>query len=244
VGRGRTPVITVLVPPGLRQVGERIELDEDEAHHLRVRRGEQGAQVQFRDGQGGGGTGLLTVEGRAHLLTVEMVQRVPSPAPLVLAVGAGDRERFAWLVEKASELGVSEVVPLETARTVNVATRVRDTHLEKLARRAREAVKQSGAHWAPRVLPVVAFERFVADARPGVLWVLDAAGGAPATLRPDEAMTALIGPEGGFTERELAQAIGAGYTPVRVGAHTLRFETAAIAAAVLAQVGRERRTDG
>lgn len=238
VGRGRTPVITVLVAPGARQVGERLELGDDEAHHLKVRRGEDGARVRFRDGLGGGGTGLLTMDGRAPLLTVEQVEQAAPPAPLVLAVGAGDRERFAWLVEKAAELGVTEIVPLETERTVNVATRVRDVHLEKLARRAREAVKQSGAYWAPRVLPPVRFERFVDAATPGLRWVLDAAGSAPGELEAPDAVTALIGPEGGFTEGERARAIAAGYMPVRIGPSTLRFETAAIAAAVVVQIGR------
>ena len=72
-------------------------------------------------------------------------------AELTLAVGAGDRDRFAWLVEKAVELGVTAVVPLETERTAGVATRVATTqHLAKLRRQALEAIKQCGAAWAAR----------------------------------------------------------------------------------------------
>ena len=67
-----------------------------------------------------------------------------------LAVGAGDRDRFGWLVEKAAELGVTTLVPIETARTTGVATRLRGKHLEKLRRQALEAIKQSGAPWATR----------------------------------------------------------------------------------------------
>ncbi|HEX5819785.1 MAG TPA: RsmE family RNA methyltransferase [Gemmatimonadales bacterium] len=237
-------MITVLVEPGARDVGERLELDADEAHHLKVRRGEHGVRVRFRDGAGTGGTGLLEVDGRRHLLTVELVETAPPPPSLVLAVGAGDRERFAWLVEKAAELGVTDVVPLETARTVNVATRVRDGHVEKLARRAREAVKQSGALWAPRVLPPILFEAFVDAPRPGERWLLDAAGRASAGLDAATMVTALVGPEGGFTEEEAAQAKEAGYRPVRIGPHTLRFETAAVAAAALIQTARERGANG
>jgi 16S rRNA (uracil1498-N3)-methyltransferase len=237
-------MITVLVASGAREVGERLELDEDEAHHLKVRRGEHGMRVRFRDGVGVGGTGTVDADGRRHRLTVELVESAGPPPSLVLAVGAGDRDRFTWLVEKAAELGVTDVVPLETGRTVNVATRVRDVHVEKLARRAREAIKQSGALWAPRVLPPVPFAAFVDAPRPGACWILDAAGRPPAALGGAETVTALVGPEGGFTEAEHAQAVRAGYQPVRIGPHTLRFETAAVAAAALIQSARERGANG
>ena len=60
------------------------------------------------------------------------------PPELTLAVGAGDRERFAWLVEKAVELGVTAIVPLETERTAGVATRLRAAHSRSSgARRSR-----------------------------------------------------------------------------------------------------------
>lgn len=237
-------MITVLVAPGAREVGERLELDEDEAHHLKVRRGEHGARVRFRDGAGVGGTGTVEVDGRRHVLTVELVDVVAPPPSLVLAVGAGDRDRFTWLVEKSAELGVTDVVPLVTARTADVATRVRDVHVEKLARRAREAIKQSGALWAPRVLPPVPYAAFVDAPRPGACWMLDASGRPPDGLEGAETVTALVGPEGGFTEAERAQAVQAGYRPVRIGPHTLRFETAAVAAAALIQSVRERGANG
>ena len=237
-------MITVLVAPGAREVGERLELGADEAHHLKVRRGEHGVRVRFRDGAGSGGTGLLESDGSHFVLTIELVEHAAPPPPLVLAVGAGDRDRFTWLVEKAAELGVTDVVPLETQRTVNVATRVRDAHVEKLARRSREAIKQSGAFWTPRVLPPVLFETFVDAPGSGERWLLDAAGRAPAGLDTSTAVTALVGPEGGFTDDEAAQARAAGYQPVRVGPHTLRFETAAVSAAAVIQTARERGADG
>jgi 16S rRNA (uracil1498-N3)-methyltransferase len=237
-------VITLLVAPGGREVGEQLELDEGEVHHLKVRRGEQGRHVRFRDGAGTGGTGRIEVEGRRHLLAIDVVERVPPPPSLVLAVGAGDRDRFTWLVEKAAELGVTDVVPLETERTANVATRVRAGHVEKLARRAREAIKQSGAMWAPRVFPPIRFDEFVVSPSPGKRWLLDASGRAPAGLDASVPVTALIGPEGGFTAEEAGQAQEAGYRPVRIGPHTLRFETAAVGAAALVQAARERGADG
>ena len=161
-----------------------------------------------------------------------------------MAVGAGDRDRFEWLVEKASELGVTAVVPLETARTAGVATRVKDRHLEKLRRQALEAVKQSGAAWATAVDAPVVLEHFLSAPRAGVLWLADAAGTPPPAILGSQPVTVVVGPEGGLTSEEREGVAAAGYHPVRLGAHTLRFETAAVAAAAAVSAARFRRTDG
>jgi 16S rRNA (uracil1498-N3)-methyltransferase len=158
---------------------------------------------------------------------------------LVVAVGAGDRDRFGWLVEKAAELGVTAIVPLETERTQGVATRVRSSHVERLARRALEATKQSGAHWSPAVEHPVAFDEFVRRRQAGVRWLADAAGGSPGDI-PGPA-TILVGPEGGLTDAERGSALAAGWLPMALGACTLRFETAAIAAAAYVVISRGRR---
>ena len=126
-------------------------LREGEAHHLQVRRVEPGERVELRDGEGLVGTGTLRWNGKIWSVEVAEMDRVGPPPPLELAVGAGDRERFAWMVEKATELGVTVVVPLESERTAGVATRIRPQHLDRLRRHALEAVKQSGAAWASRV---------------------------------------------------------------------------------------------
>ena len=94
------------------------------------------------------------------------------------------------------------------------------------------------------MLTPVLFEAFVEAPRPGERWLLDAAGQAPAGLGAATTVTALVGPEGGFTEEEAAQARAAGYRPVRIGPHTLRFETAAVAAAALIQTARDRGANG
>ncbi|HEX6089149.1 MAG TPA: RsmE family RNA methyltransferase [Gemmatimonadales bacterium] len=230
----------VLVPPGRARPGVTIPLDDDESHHLRVRRAEPGETVQLRDGAGLDGVGLLDVSGRAWSVRVtEAAIRPPRPV-LTLAVGTGDRERFLWLVEKAAELGVSRVVPIETERTSGVASRLRPAHIEKLARRALEATKQSGAHWGPEIESPAPFAEFIATARPGSLWLADGAGATPA-VREGE-ITVLIGPEGGFTTPERSAAIAAGWTPVSLGPNVLRFETAAIAAAAHVGIERGRRT--
>ena len=129
-------MITVLVPPGVvtpgGAVGRRELLDDAEQHHLRVRRAHDGERVALRDGAGLVGIGRIAVVGKAWEVEIESAERRARPAALTLAVGAGDRERFGWVVEKAAELGVTRIVPLVTARAENVATRVRDSHVERL----------------------------------------------------------------------------------------------------------------
>jgi 16S rRNA (uracil1498-N3)-methyltransferase len=220
------------------------DLRDGEAHHLQVRRVEPGQAVELRDGEGLVGRGTLRRTGKVWSVDVDATDRVaPAPA-LVLAVGAGDRDRFAWVVEKATELGVTAVVPLETDRTAAVATRVRPQHLARLRRHALEAVKQSGAAWATRLEEPRPLEALVARPPDGIRWLADVGGlVAPAALG-DEPLTVVIGPEGGFTADERDRLLAAGFDAIRLGAHTLRFETAAIAAAALAAAGRLRGSHG
>ncbi len=215
-------------------------LDNDEQHHLKVRRVSAGAGVSFTDGAGVRGTGELVPQGRALALGIRTLELVPAAVPLVLAVGAGDRERFAWLVEKATELGVTEIVPLDTERTRGVATGLRPEQVVKLRRRVREALKQCGSAWAPELRDPRSFDAFVSDAIPGVRWILDAEGDAPPRLDPSSAVVALIGPEGGLSDAERSIAARHGFAPVSAGPHILRFETAALSAAVLVQAARAR----
>lgn len=226
----------VLLGPG-GAAGHAGRLAEGEEHHLRVRRATDGDRVQLRDGAGLVGTGRLVQQGGGWQVEVETMRRVGRPPALTLAVGAGDRERFEWLVEKAAELGVTEVTPLETEFAAAVATRVRPQHLDKLRRRALEAVKQCGAAWAPEIRAPESLAAFLARPVEGKRWLADPEGGG-AGVGVGEPLTVLVGPEGGLTDAERAAARAAGYRPVRLGPNILRFETAAVAAAALAVAAR------
>ena len=240
MGRGGAArVITVLLAAHHYAPGDRVALDIDEAHHLEVRRARDREVVEFIDGAGRRGRGRLILGHGEPALSIDDVVLEPAPAPLVLGIGGGDRERFAWLTEKAAEIGATEVVPLETDRTTGVASRVRAQHVGKLERRAREALKQSGNAWAPSVRDPEPLARFLSRAS-GVRWLLDAAGeSAPISVENGPAFV-LIGPEGGLTTAERAAAVAAGFRPVAAGPHVLRFETAALAGAILLQAARTR----
>lgn len=236
-------MITVLVTPGVVAGGSE-ELEEDERHHLRVRRARAGEVVALRDGAGLVGTGRLGLSGRRWTVEVERTEKSPRPPELTLVVGAGDRERFGWLVEKAAELGVTRVVPLETERSGAVATRLRESHLDRLRRQAREALKQCGAAWAPEIAAPIGLDGLAAVAVAGELWLGDRAGEPPPSRLDGGPVTVVIGPEGGLTIVEREAVLAARASPVVLGPHTLRFETAALAAAAAVAAARLRGTHG
>jgi 16S rRNA (uracil1498-N3)-methyltransferase len=237
VGGGGARVTAVLVAPGALEPGAVVRVAEAEAHHLRVRRAAAGEAVRLLDGAGGVGEGTLAGAGAGWTVQVTALRRVAPPPPLVLAVGAGDRERFAVVIEKAAELGATAVVPLETERSRNVSGRVRPAHLERLRQRGLEALKQCGGAWAPSLAAPVALEEFLESAS-GIRWLADGEGGGVPPLGPDDAVTVAIGPEGGFTPAERSAILAAGFVAVRLGARVLRFETAAVAAAMAVHLRR------
>jgi 16S rRNA (uracil1498-N3)-methyltransferase len=235
----------VLVPPdplpaGGWVAGQRITLVEDEAHHLRVRRSKDGEEVEVLDGAGLRGDGLLRQSGKGWAVELRTAVRESRPPELTLAVAAGDRDRFSWLVEKSVELGVTRILPFESARSSGVATGIRPAHLARLRRHAREALKQCGATWAPEVEEAVSIESLLGRVLTGTAWLADATGALPAAALDETPLTVVIGPEGGLTDGERSRIIAAGYQPRILGKSTLRFETAAVAAAAVIGVARLR----
>jgi 16S rRNA (uracil1498-N3)-methyltransferase len=234
----------VLVPPGSAIIGQQAALDESEVHHLKVRRARDDEAVEVLDGAGLSGTGVLVRAGAKWLVEIRSAERKPSQPELTLAVAAGDRERFTWLAEKAVELGVTRLIPLETERTTGVASRVKQSHIEKLRRVVLEATKQCGAVWAPAVEQPASLARLLAEPRRGNGWLADPAGAIPAADLDNTPLTVLVGPEGGFSPEERETILAAEYQPVALGLNTLRFETAALAAAAIASSARLRRQHG
>jgi 16S rRNA (uracil1498-N3)-methyltransferase len=243
-GGGQARAVRVLIAEGSGVVGRRARLDEHETHHLRVRRARPHDSVEVLDGAGLVGIGqLLKVKGD-WMVEIESAEQTTARPELVLAVAAGDRERFSWMVEKAVELEATTVVPLETDRTAGVSTRLRSSHIAKLRRLALETTKQCGAAWAPIVEAPVSLAAFTARPLKGRGWLADSEGAPPPSTLDQSALTVVIGPEGGFTGDERAALLVAGYRPVSLGSHTLRFETAALAAIAAAATARMRGNHG
>jgi 16S rRNA (uracil1498-N3)-methyltransferase len=224
---------------------DRVRFDADEAHHLgRVLRLRPGGLVEATDGAGTLYTVRLvavdptgawgTIEGRA-------TPGRESPCVLTLAQGILKGDRMSWLVQKATELGVARLIPMETARVVARSGGGAAGRLSRWGRIAREAVKQSGRVVVPTIDRPRAFAEVAgAAAKHDAAWIFWEGGGqalrvaAAAAGRPASALL-LVGPEGGFTAEEVALAEGAGARVVSLGPRTLRAESAGLAAVALCQ---------
>ncbi len=222
----------LLADPGALVAGATVALDDEEAHHLRVRRAEAGQGAKVFDGAGVTARGVLERTGKGWQVALSEVASHPEVLALVLAVGAGDRDRFLALAEKCTELGVTRLVPLLTDRSVQVETRMRASAVERAQRRAREACKQSGNPWATVVDALTSID-LLADRVQGVQWLRADPNGVSAwSIAAERPLGWLIGPEGGFTDAEAAMTTNRlGASPVQLGPHVLRFDTAAVAAA-------------
>ena len=194
--------------------------------------------VVFEQGRGAGATVTLQVTERVAPLRPE------SPLHLTLAVALLKSEKFDLVVQKATELGVSSIVPVVTKRA---DVRLRDRQ-EMERRRARwqrvvlEAAKQSGRARLPEINLPCAFASLIerADGDTKRLLFAERSGrGLVETTKEWPArparLTALTGPEGGWEDEEITEAAESGWAVITLGGRTLRAETAAIIAAGLLQ---------
>ena len=215
---------------------EHVILTGTEAHHLiHVMRAKPELRVTLFDGSGGEFDAVVRRVGRSEVeLAVLGRREVDRELPLTLTLGValpkGERQR--WLVEKAVELGVGCLVPLETAR--GVAQPVENA-LERLRRAVIEASKQCGRNRLMEIAEPRGWDAFLTDTAGVACRLLAHPGpsGADIRPRPGEPVAIGIGPEGGFTDDEVARATAAGWQPVSLGPRILRVETAAIFLAAL-----------
>ncbi|MCB2191876.1 MAG: 16S rRNA (uracil(1498)-N(3))-methyltransferase [Deltaproteobacteria bacterium] len=228
-----------LVEPRALAVGEVALPPEEAAHARKVLRLTPGAEVELIDGQGRRARGLLTrLDKSGAVVQVEGVEQAASPKPrLVLCPGLLKAPAMDLLAVKLTELAVDQVRPVLTQRAVP-KTGAAKAKLERWQRLAGQALKQCGASRAPEFLAPTSLEEALAVAP---------AQAAKLLLYEDEERTnlsqvlpsltgagevwALIGPEGGFTPEEAAQAVTAGFTSCRLPHTILRAETASLALA-------------
>jgi 16S rRNA (uracil1498-N3)-methyltransferase len=209
-------------------------LKNEEAKHLiRVRRFNIGDRVEVFDGRGGryqteiqstskDGVRLAVLSGPAF--------EPRARCQLTLATAVPKGERFDWLVEKATEIGVDRVVPLISERSV-VDPRV--SKLDRLRRLIIEAAKQSGRD---RLMGLVCTEQFgelIQSAQSDVRLVAHPGGLDPDRWPSGASVTLAIGPEGGFADAEITAAEQSGWTVIGLGHNRLRVETAGIVASSL-----------
>ncbi len=214
------------------------ELRGDEARHLtRVLRVEPGQRFEISDNQQAYLAEISEARGeRVVFQVVEAIAAVPFPVSILLCVSLIKFDRFEWIVEKATELGVDRILPVESARSEKGLFDASRKRSDRWARIARESSQQSRRVHVPEILPAVRFERCLEQTAAHRYFVDEAV--APPLLREipverADSAALLIGPEGGWTDGERQLAIAAGWQPVSLGPLVLRAETAACAALAL-----------
>ena len=226
--------MTTLVVSPLEWEMDELELSAAAFHHLfRVRRLRIGELIRVVDGGGRARAARVERVDRASAI-LSLGESVPSNEPALevsLLVAAPRPQRAGWLVEKATELGVISIrfiTSSRTPRTYGAST------VERLLRLARSAVEQSGR----AVVPEVSAGHDVADIEQLIeqldcCWVLDPGAGVTG-LAPDGGATSagvLVGPEGGWSPKELEALVAAGCHRAGLGRRILRVETSAVVAA-------------
>jgi 16S rRNA (uracil1498-N3)-methyltransferase len=221
-----------LPPAGL------FELPADAAHHAhRVLRLRVNDPVQIFNGAG------LACDAAINSITgkhvdVKIIRLHPaqakSPLQIVLGQAMTSSEKMDWIVQKATELGATEIQPVQTQRSVAKLTSERaEKRTEHWRGVVIAACEQSGRNDLMQVQAPVELSHWLADSRntSGSKFILlpDGAVSLHDQEKPQGPVTLLIGPEGGFTADETLMAKQAGFVPVLLGPRVLRTETAAIA---------------
>lgn len=222
--------------------GARVTLPEHAAHHAReVLRLRTGFDVHVFDGAGQEFAGVLEeVSRRAVVIRIHaaVVPRPESPLRVVLAVSPLKGDHMELVIQKAVELGVAEVWPVVTVRT-DAAARpaLKGSRQERWDKVASGAAEQCGRATVPIVAPTMTLDALLARPFEGARALLLETGrnASLASLPAPAAILMLIGPAGGWDEREAQRLTAAGFTAISVGPRVLRAETAAITAVALAQ---------
>lgn len=218
--------------------GAEFFLEADAAHHAaRVLRLVPGDAVVLFDGKGGEYPATVSQVRKGAVRVTTGARRGierESPLAIILAQAVSAGEKMDFTLQKAVELGVSAIQPLESSRSVvhldGARAQKRLAHWRKVVLAACE---QCGRNRIPEVEPLKPFDQWLAEAgapRGRYLLSPGARIGLGALESPGSPLVLLAGPEGGFSPEEEAAAQAAGFIPVRLGPRILRTETAALAA--------------
>jgi 16S rRNA (uracil1498-N3)-methyltransferase len=212
-------------------------LEGDDAKHLtKVLRVEVGQRYEISDNRNVYLAEVATAhKGEVEFRTLEKLPVEPPSVRITLCAALIKFDHFEWMIEKATELGVSEIVPVIATRTERGLDRAAEKRIERWHRIVLEASQQSRRAFLPEVADAVPFEK--ALNQPGNRFVLDEQPGGPSLLSAlptartaDDSVALLVGPEGGWTEAERSAFVAAQWTRVTMGPLILRAETAAMSA--------------
>ena len=223
------------------QSGERITLDEMQAHYLQtVLRLRAGSDLVLFNGENGEYRARLCEVSRKQV-SVEIGAFIAadreSPLAVELGLGLARSDRVDFALQKAVELGVRAMTPLQCERSV---VRLAPTQIagktEHWRKILQHAAAQCGRCRLPHLYELATLPQWLARCT-GLRVLLDPDATMPLTdlPAPSQGVTLLIGPEGGFSPSERAMIIASGFVPVRLGARIMRAETAVVAALAAVQ---------
>jgi 16S rRNA (uracil1498-N3)-methyltransferase len=218
------------------------ELLGDEALHLtRVLRVEPGQHFEISDN---GSVWLAEVtEARGQRVVFRVLEPLDSPAApvrITLIAAIVKFDRFEWMIEKATELGVERILPMEAARTERGLFDASHKRVERWRKIARESSQQARRVSIPQILASARFAGSLTESADYRYFLEEAVAPpllsvTPARRAPSDHVALMVGPEGGWTDDERQRAAAAGWQAASLGPLVLRAETAA--AAGLAVIG-------
>ena len=231
-----------LYQPGPLTPGQSVALCEDAANHAgKVLRMQAGEALELFNGDGNNYAAVIIEVGKKQMVVdIQSSSENPIESPLKLHLGQGisrgDRMDFA--IQKAVELGVSEITPLFTERCgVKLDADRLEKKREQWQKIVISACEQSGRSVVPPVHQPVTLEKWLGQPDNCLKLTLDPWTSATIKqLSPTDRLRLVIGPEGGFSDREVAATTLAGFQPVRLGPRVLRTETAALTAIAALQL--------
>ncbi|MBF4507408.1 16S rRNA (uracil(1498)-N(3))-methyltransferase [Flavobacterium sp. JLP] len=219
--------------PDIDETTETFSFDKEESRHIiKVLRKKDSDILHVTNGLG------LLFETEITLASdnkciVEVLSITKSPEPkfrLHLAVAPTKmNDRFEWFLEKATEIGIQEITPIFCDRSERKVI-----NLERFEKIILAAMKQSNETFLPKLNEAISFKEFVKQKNEGLQLIAHCEEtdkkSLKEVLKPNENVTLLIGPEGDFSEKEIALALENNFKPVTLGNTRLRTETAAVVA--------------
>jgi len=215
-------------------------------HFITVLRKKTGDRIKFLDGRGGTYTGIIsavdTVTGTFTAEVTSHFRHPPTTPPITLALAFPKGKKFSFVIQKAVELGISRIMPLETRYAVKqlpAKSRNREKKFSQWQKTAREAAKQCGNPYMPEIHPPVPLSSLPLPAAEDCVKLLfhgQAAHGIASqaiSLAQAREVIMIIGPEGGFSPDEIAYLDDHNCRTIHLGPHILRLETAVIAATAI-----------
>jgi 16S rRNA (uracil1498-N3)-methyltransferase len=218
-----------------------ITLPQDTSHYLlHVLRLKVGSAVLLFNGEGGQYLGTIADIGKKRVL-VNVAQFQPlkteSSCNIHLAQALGKGEKMDWVIQKAVEVGISEITPLLTEFcNVKLDESRADKRWSHWQNIMISACEQSGRATLPKLNPIIQYKHWLPKMNSSLKLICHpTCGSSLNSLAPSRDITVLIGPEGGWSEDELTLALQEGFVGVALGPRILRMETAAVVAVALLQ---------